>query len=166
MKFLKGFAVIVFFLLVLILVGSCSDTEEGPVTEPDEIQDDVAEEAKTYDGAFKFTGEAVMGVEGTDILIDLSVSDDEERGNYTDIVMTEGMIDFEENVFKPGTYEFQFVEFPEETGKGSWYIYINDDIKISGNPNASDAGKEYELKEGDTISVEFWTIATFYKVAE
>ena len=37
MKTLKGFGVIVLVLLVLIvLVGSCSDTEEEPVTEPEE----------------------------------------------------------------------------------------------------------------------------------
>lgn len=79
------------------------------------------------------------------------------------------MTDFAGNVLTPGIYEFQFVEFPEEKGHGAWYVYLNiysaDPIRISGNPKASDAGKEYELKEGDTISVEFWTVATFYKVA-
>ena len=166
MKKLKGFALIVFLLLATALIVSCSNNEEEAVPEPDEMQAEVTEEGKTYDGAFKFAGEAVIDVEGSDIRIDTSVSADDDGNTFTDITVTEGMTDFNENVFTPGIYEFQFVVFPEQTGQGSWYVYINDDIKISGNPNASDAGKEYELKEGDIVSVDFWTIATFYKVVK
>jgi hypothetical protein len=170
MKNLKGIALIVLFLLATGLIVSCSNNEEEAVPEADEMQEEGTEEAKTYDGAFKFAGEAVVGIDGGSMLIDPSVSECDACGSYTDIVITESMTDFAGNVLTPGIYEFQFVEFPEEKGHGAWYVYLNidsaDPIRISGNPKASDAGKEYELKEGDTISVEFWTVATFYKVAK
>ena len=161
-------------LLVIAMISGGNGNDEEVADEPEEQvevveeaeEDTSADEAKVYDGAYKFAGEAVVDVEGSNIRIDTSVSADDDGNTFTDITVTEGLTDFNENVFTPGIYEFQFVEFPEQTGQGSWYVYINDDIKISGNPNASDAGKEYELKEGDIVSVDFWTIATFYKVVK
>jgi hypothetical protein len=170
MKILKGILLIGLLLLATVLIVSCNNNVEEALPEPDEMQEEVTEEGKTYDGAFKFAGAAVVGIDGGSMLIDPSVSECDACGSYTDIVIKENMTDFAGNVLTPGLYEFQFVELPEEKGHGAWYVYLNIDsaepIKISGNPNASDAGKEYELKEGDTISVDFWTIATFYKVAD
>ncbi len=155
-------------LLVIAMISGCGGNSND---EEIEIEEDISvDESKVYDGAYKFTGKAVKGLESTKVIIDLSVTTDDDGGSYTDIVMTEGMTDITGNVFIPGIYEFQFVEYPENKGMGSSYVYLNidsaDPIRISGNPKASDAGKEYELKEGDTISVDFWTIATFYKVDE
>jgi hypothetical protein len=151
-------------LCVLFLLGCAGE----PVTETIEPEKEVepTEAVESYEGSFKLAGEAVMGVDGLKIVIDSNVSECVACGNYTDIVLEENLEDFEGNVFTPGIYEFQFVEFPEEQGFGAWYVYINDDIKISGNPIASDSGKTYELKVGDIVSIEFWTIATFYKVSE
>ena len=161
------FTVGVILVLGLIYLTGCGGEPAGePVEQEPEVEIEATEEAKVYDGSFKFTGAAVVGVEGSNIIIDPSVSEGDDGNTFTDITVKENMTDFAGNVFTPGIYEFQFVEFPEQTGQGSWYVYINDDIKISGNPNASDAGKEYELKEGDIVSVEFWTIATFYMVVK
>jgi hypothetical protein len=160
------YLIAVIFILALLSSG-CSDTTE-PVVEPEKAEKAEEVEEKKYNGVFKFAGEAVIGVEGSSIIIDDSVTADESRGNYTDIVIKENLTDYDGNMLTPGIYEFQFVEFPEEQGKGAWYVWINPEgdntIRISGNPNASDSGKQYELKEGDILSVEFWTIATFYKV--
>lgn len=153
---------VIIFVMSLIYISGCG----GELTsDPVESEEKVFDEEKAYDGIFKFSGEAVVGIEGSDIIVDFTITDDLERGNYTDIVISENMVDIEGNIFEPGIYEFKFVEFPEEQGYGAWYVYINDEIRISGNPKASDEGKEYVLKEGDIISVEFWTIATFYRVA-
>lgn len=138
-------------------------TDDNPSTEDEEETND--SETVQYDGTFKFTGEAVTGIENDELIIDNSVEKTEDGGSYTDITITENMEDVQGNVLTPGTYEFQFIEFPETQGQGAWYVYLND-TRISGNPNASDAGERYEFKEGDILSIDYWSVATFYKIAE
>ncbi len=64
----------------------CINNEEEFVTEPDAMQKDVAEEAKNYDVAFKFAGDAVVGVDSS--AIDLSIAF-EPRRTLIDLVRIE-----------------------------------------------------------------------------
>lgn len=152
-----------FLLMFLVVFTGCGGSPTEEVNTTDETHTDNTQ--KTYAGVYKFAGEAVIDVEVTNIIIDASVSEGADGNTFTDIVLKENMTDFEGNVFTPGTFEFQFVEFPEQQGLGSWYVYLNDE-RISGNPKASDSGELYDLSEGDIISVDFWTVATFYKVSD
>lgn len=165
----KWFVLIALVVAVMLMLSGCGSSDEEEVAaEPEEVavvsEEEVeVTEQRQYDGAYRFAGEKVVGVEGSNIILDTTI---EPEDDFTDIVVGEAGPDYEGNELTPGSYEFQFVEFPEQNG--SWYLYINDDIKVTGNPQASDysAGNVYELNEGDVVSVHVASIATFYKVVE
>jgi hypothetical protein len=157
---MKKFGFISLIIVSLILVvGGCVGNEQ-----PSEQEEQIEKtNTVTYDGSLKIAGQAVQSIDGSNILIDALV----DPVGYTDIIIGNESKDLLGETIKPGEYEFQFVEFPEQGG--SWYLYLETDsesIKISGNPNGSDSGKIYTFKEGDTISIDNVSVATFYRIAQ